>query len=270
MSNKTLLRGLQLIEHLVRVDGSCGVSELSRTLRIPKSNIHRVLETLVEGGYARSDPETGRYSLTLRLWELGSALVSRIELRPVAAPHLRTLAGSSDETVHLSVLDDGEVIYLDLIEGAQPVRAYTRVGGRAPAYCVATGKALLAFEEPHVVERVAARLEAHSGTTIVDRVRLEAELERIRRDGVAFNHGEWRAAVCGVAAPIRDSTGRVVAAVGISGPCARLTPERMIHSAPPVMATAHAISRDLGFIEQPAAPRRTDRRARPTTAVVAH
>ncbi|MCC7272897.1 MAG: IclR family transcriptional regulator [Alphaproteobacteria bacterium] len=269
MSNKTLLKGLRLIESLVQMNGQCGVSELSRELRLPKSNVHRVLETLVEGGYARNDPATGRYSLTLRLWELGSCLVSRVELRPVAAPHLRALARGFDETVHLSVLDDGEVIYLDIIEAEQPVRAYTRVGGRAPASCVATGKALLAFQGTDAIARAIARLEPHTATTIVEPDRLVAELERIRRDGIAFNHGEWRASVCGVAAPIRDSAGTVVAAVGISGPSSRLTPERMIASAATVMATARAISHDLGYIEPPApAARPPQRRDRPVSVAV--
>jgi len=142
------------------------------------------------------------------------------------------------------------VIYLDKIESSEPVRAYTTVGGRAPAYAVATGKALLAWQRPELIEAVATGLKRHTATTLADRVLLGLELARIREQGFAVNLGEWRESVGGIAAPIRSADGRVDAAIGISGPRQRITPERIATFATLVIRAAAEISLRLGYRER--------------------
>lgn len=245
--NKTFLKGLNVLEALALADRPRGVTELALELGLVKSNVHRLLQTLGHRGYVRQDPETGRYACTLKLWEYGALIADRVDVRQVSRGHLQKLAGQTSETVHMSVLEGAEVLYIDKIDSPQPVRAYSRVGGRAPAYCVATGKAQLAHAADTMLSQLAGKLQRHTPRTIVELEELKREFARVREQGFAVNRGEWRESVCGLAAPIFDSGGKVVAAVGISGPLERLGPGVLRDFAPLVIDCARAISRELGF-----------------------
>jgi len=244
---KTFVKGLELVEALARSDRPRGVTELAVEMNLTKSNVHRLLKTLEHKGYLRRDAGTGHYGLSLKLWELGSSVVSQLDLRRAALPHLQRLADHTRETVHLSLLDGCDVVYVEKIDSPQPVRTYSRLGGRAPAYCVATGKAMLAFAPDAVIRAAARSIHPFTSRTVRNEKALRAELERVRAAGFAVNQGEWRGAVCGVAAPIRDISGAVIAATGVSGPAERLKPRRIKTLAPAVVAAADAISRALGY-----------------------
>jgi DNA-binding IclR family transcriptional regulator len=145
------------------------------------------------------------------------------------------------------LLVENAVVYIDKIDSAQPVRAYSQIGKGAPAYCVATGKALLAFQGEDAIARVSEKLEVHTSRTITDPEEFKREMARVRQLGYAINRGEWREGVCGVGAPIRDVSGQVVAAVGISGPESRMKSTFMREQAPIVIQTADLISKALGY-----------------------
>lgn len=246
-SNTTFVNGLALLEAMARAGEPCGVSELARQLQLTKSNVHRLLQTLNERGYVRNLGATGRYEVTLKLWELGVDVLDKLDVKAVALGHMEDLAQRSGETVHLSILDRGEVVYIDKVDSPQPVRAYSKVGGRAPAYCVATGKALLAHALPAVLDSVAKNLRRYTPDTITDAKVLRAELARVQEAGYAINRGEWRAGVCGLAAPIRDARGAVIAAIGISGPIERMKARILKQRAPAVIEAARSISLGLGW-----------------------
>jgi DNA-binding IclR family transcriptional regulator len=243
----TFVKGLQVIEAMAREPQLTGVSELARHLGLTKSNAHRLLQTLVACGYARNLEQSGRYELTLKVWELGAAVIARLDVRAIAAEYMERLSQLSGETVHLSVLDGAEVVYLDKVDSPHPVRAYSRVGGRAPAYCVATGKALLAHAPAILVDQISLELKPFTALTIATPNELRAELERIRQTGFAINRGEWRDGVCGVAAPIWSARDQVVAAIGLSGPADRFKPRSIKQIAPAVTAVAQQISARLGY-----------------------
>lgn len=243
----TLLKGLSVLEALAARGQPRGVTELADELGLVKSNIHRLLQTLAHRGYVRKDEASGRYECTLKMWELGASVVEQLDVRPAARPGMEALAERTLETVHLSVLDGTEILYIDKIDSPQPVRAYSRVGGRAPSYCVATGKALLAHASETVLAKVTAELEKHTTRTITEPKALRKELQRVREAGFAINRGEWREGVCGLAAPILDPHQRAVAAIGISGPLERLNLNRLRAFAPLVLRTARSISRALGL-----------------------
>lgn len=245
--NTTFVNGLALLEALARAGEPCGVSELARQLQLTKSNVHRLLQTLSEQGYVQNVGATGRYEVTLKLWELGVEVLDKLDVKRVAFEPMERLVALTGETVHLSILDHGEVVYIDKVDSPQPVRAYSKVGGRAPAYCVATGKALLAHANPSVVDAVTRELRRHTANTITDPAQLCAELKRVREAGYAINRGEWREGVCGVAAPIRDGRGTVIAAIGISGPVDRLKARTIRQLAPAVVEVAAAVSARLGW-----------------------
>lgn len=240
----SLQNGLRLIEALAVSEGPRGVTELAKELGLVKSNVHRLLRVLEHHGYIRRQDASGRYTLSLKPWELGVQLLHRLDVRLIARPYMEELLERTRETVHLSVLDDLEVIYIDKIESPQPVRAYSRVGGRAPATCVATGKALLAHQKGLVSE---ITLIGYTERSITDSKQFQEELAEIRSCGYAINRGEWRADVGGLAAPLFDASGNAIAAIGISGPLSRLDDTLLRRFAPDIVSIAANVSRGLGF-----------------------
>lgn len=241
----TLIKGLHVLETLVAGKDAMALAEIASAAGLVKSNAHRVLKTLIHCGYARQDGD-GRYRATLKMWKLGSRISEQMDIRGIARPHLRKLSELTGETVHLSVLENGEVTYLEKIDSPHPVAAYSRLGGGGPAHCSATGKALLAFANDDVRQRVEASLRRFTARTIVEPAKLERELQTIRRSGFATTRGEWHEAVSGIAAPILARDDVAVAAVGISGLSARVTTAKLRDFAPCVIDAAQAIARDLG------------------------
>lgn len=244
--DSTLFKGLRLLELLAQSESPRGVSELARVLDLNKSNIHRTLQTLVAAGYVTAGPN-GAYECTLKLFELASMVLSRVDVRRVAEPFMRSLAEQTRETIHLSVLDRIEVIYLHKIESQQPVRAYSSIGGRAPAHCVASGKALLAYQRDEVMTCFSDPLPVFTSRGLSTVEQLRRELEQIRIQGFAINRGEWREGVCGLAAIIHDALGKPIAAIGISGPADRLQPAALRRFSDVVVDAARNLSRALGY-----------------------
>lgn len=245
--DKTLLKGLKVIEALGQGATARGVSDLAAELELTKSNAHRVLKTLESAGYVQHDPGTGRYRLSLKVWELGSRLVSRLDFKREAPEVMERLMQATRETVHLSILAGDEVVYVDKIEGPEPVRAYSAVGGRAPAYAVATGKVLLAYQPLDLLPKLSSALISFTDKTVKSVDDLSIELGRVRSQGYAVNNGEYRDGVSGVAAPIFALEGNIIAAIGISGPSMRFSEKQVQQLAPHVVAAASQISARLGF-----------------------
>lgn len=250
MADKAFVKGLNVLTALVENEEPCALTSLAEQLGLTKSNTHRLLNTLVEQGFATQDGEKGLYRPTLRLWELGARIVSRLDVVSIAREQMPRLAEATGETVHLSMLEGTEVIYLDKIEGTHAVRSYTRVGARAPAWCVATGKILLAHQTTKEIAALSSRLTRYTARTLTDIDQLRAELDEARNAGIAFNSGEWREDVVGAAAPIRDANGRVIAAIGISGPSQRLTAALLDKYSCIIISVGEAISRMLGHVEK--------------------
>lgn len=249
--DKTLLKGLQVLEALARSTRPRGVSDLAKELELARSNMHRTLRTLVEAGLVAQDCETGLYACTLKLFELGNAIPVRSDMAGLADPIMLALSEATSETVHLSALEGGDVIYLHKIDSTHPVRAYTKVGGRAPAYCVATGKALLAWQPDSYIDRYEGALNPFTQQTLTDLGALRDELHAVRRQGFAVNRGEWRDSVCGVAAPVFGLGGRAVAAIGLSGPESRLTAERLDQFTHRITAAARELTQKMGCKSTP-------------------
>jgi IclR family KDG regulon transcriptional repressor len=226
--DKTLYKGLQLIE-LLSKSGRAGVSELAQLAELNKSNVHRLLQTLCRAGWVRKVDEDKSYELSVRTWEIAQNWLSTFELPLIARPHLAKLAAASQETVHLGLLEDDEVVFIVNIESPHAVRSYVGRGGRAPAHAVASGRAILAFLPPEKMPALPPELAA--------------ELERTRSRGYAVNRGEWQEQVNGIAAPVyAGSSKTVIAAVGLTGPADRLNQTAIRRYAPLVVAAATAIS----------------------------
>ena len=247
--DSTLAKGLAAIEWMVRQQRDCRVTDLAQAFGMARSNAHRTLQTLVECGWAVQDPATSAYRPSLRLFELGSLVAEVADIGALLRPHLAALAQATGETIHLAALDGAEIVYLDKFDSPLPVAAYSRVGGRAAAYCVASGKALLAAAQLDTAALRArlGQLTAHTPNSITDFDALQAELERTRTRGYAENREEWRLGVCGLGVPVFNARGEAVAALGMSVPSIRFARTQARGLAEQVMACARDASTTLGY-----------------------
>ncbi|SPU49450.1 IclR family transcriptional regulator [Bordetella trematum] len=244
--NNTLIKGLQVVELLAHSDTPQSLTDIANRLGLAKSNVHRLLIALSELKYVIRDESSGRYNASIKLWELGSAVLGKLDLKRHAEHWMSTLKDQTGETVHLSVLDRDEVVYVHKIESDNPIRAYTQIGGRVPAYCVATGKAMLAYRSAETLQRVTASLVQITPATIAQPKRFLQEIEKIRKQGYAVNRGEWREGVYGVAAPILDGSGQVIAALGLSGPSTRFRATQIKQFAEKLGRATEGITQSLG------------------------
>lgn len=240
--DKTAVKAFAVLEKLAAADSPIGVTKIARALALSKSSAHRVLSTLTALGYAQRSAD-GAYELTLKLWEQGAKVLNRTALYRVARGHLVALRNHTDETVHLAMLDRRSVVYVDKIESSHPIREFARIGDRAPVHCTATGKVLVAFRQ---IEIPSGPYPIYTRSTIVDRKRFSAELAAVRRNGYALNFGEYGASINGLAAPIANRTGEVIAAVAISGPAERVKPATLRKFLLPLFVATRRISRSLG------------------------
>ncbi len=240
--DSTTVKALLVIEALSVSEEPRGVAELSRQLGYSKSNTFRILSTLASQGFVRSHTETGRYSLTLKIWEQGVRVIDRQPVRRVTQSHLKNLFLQLNETVLLSVLDFPEVLYIDKMEGEYPVRASARVGWRAPAWRTASGKSMLAYEPDEVISKI-----VEDGLfPAEDLPALRKELEDVRQRGFSMSYNGSRPGVNSVSAPIWGPDALPVAALSVSGPAERFTPERMLSMSTSVMNAATRVSESLG------------------------
>lgn len=246
--DKAVVKALRILEILSNSSKPMGVTELAQAADLGKSNVHRLLQTLSELSYVQT-AGNGSYRASLKMWELGSHVFSRLGVRDIARPFMQALSEVTKETVHLSELNSGEVLYIDKIESSEPVRAYTQLGGRAPAYCTATGKAMLAYNSEEELETCFQTVNTFTAKTITNLGRFLDEAAQIRKKRYAINRGEWRADIVGLAAPLVNAEGIVCGAIGISGPASRLDLREMEVLAPRVVGYAEQISADLGCSE---------------------
>ena len=254
--DSTLAKGLAVLDWLVRQQRACRVVDVAEAFGMARSNAHRTLQTLVAFGWAVQDAATSAYRPSLRLFELGALVEAAADLRTLLRPHLAGLSAAHGETIHLAVLDGAEIIYLDKFDSPLPVASYSRIGGRAPAACVASGKALLAAwgedADPAKLQARLGELKAHTPHSLTDLAALQADLRRTRERGYAENREEWRLGVCGLGAPVFDARGEPVAAIGISVPSIRFARPQVRGLADGLMAAAAEASRTLGFQPAPA------------------
>lgn len=202
-----------------------GVTELSKHLAVHKSTVSRLLTTMEAAGFVRRTPGNA-YALGPRLLEMSSLVLARLDVRAVARPWLEELSRASQETVNLAVWDHDEAVNVDQIASPQPILYMGWVGRRTPAHASSTGKALLAFQPPEVVDRVLSRpLPAFTKATVTDPTRLRQELSWTRECGYAIAEDEFQDGVTAVAAPVL-TRGLAAGVISISAPTYRTTRQR--------------------------------------------
>jgi IclR family transcriptional regulator, KDG regulon repressor len=245
-TSQTLLRGLKILELTASGKSDLPIRELAKEANLPRSIVHRLISTLQSEGYIQKNTANPGYHLGSKLWSLGCAAIQGLEVREVARPYLENLSYKTNELVALGILDGREVVYLDKIDCSQAVRAYIPIGGRAPAYCISTGKAILAHRGEDEVLRMASSMKKFTVHTVVGTA-LKKHLAESRKRGYSINFGEWHEDLGGVASAIRGREGNVVAAIGITVPIHRLAKENIDPLGRLVMKAAAEISHELGY-----------------------
>ncbi|MGW7078209.1 IclR family transcriptional regulator [Streptomyces sp. NPDC054866] len=222
-------RALDILELFLEGDVTLSAPEVTRRLQLPRTTVHELLTTLAARSYLVQIPDqTGRYRLGVRAYQLGSRYAEQLDLAAEGQQVAREVAETCDETVHVAVLEDTDVIYIAKVDSTHAVRMVSAAGRKLPAHCTSVGKMLLASLPPTELEtRLAGReLVAMTQNSITEPEALLSALADIRERGVAAEHRESNPDVSCVAAPVRDSAGHVVAALSISVPMIRWSEQR--------------------------------------------
>jgi len=245
-------KGLTVLEGLAD-RGRQGVTtvELGRLLGLHRTTVHRFLQTLARRGYAEQVSDSDRYRVGLKVLGLASATMAGLKVRDVAMPLLEALNEETNETVHLVMLDQGEVVTIDRVEAEQPVALRTYIGARRPAYCSAAGKAMLAYMPLSQVDAILARgMPPRTPRTITDSMQYKAQLWEVTQRGYALDDEENLEGVRCAAAPVFNLEGRLAGGISLSAPAMRVDQGRLLQLAAMVLATAGELSRRLGYQEK--------------------
>ncbi len=234
----SLARGLKILDLLgCSLDG-LSVTELSDLLGVDKASASRLMSTLVKYGYAEKDKVTRRFHLGPQVVSLSRSLLDRWPLHETAKPYLHQMMERTGECAHLAVPSQGKALYIAQVESPATLRVNAQVGTMNPLHCTALGKVLLAFSDleiPPALERFTAK-------TIIDPQALRLHLEEVRRQGYALDIEEFDLGVCCIAAPVYNLQGKLVGAIGISGPAIRLIPEKIPELTDVVVEISQALS----------------------------
>lgn len=242
-SVQVLIDAASILGAFGRRNTPLGIAEISSTIGIGRSKVHRLLDTLRFLGFVEQDQVSRKYRLGLRTFELAAAAASRFDLGPEARQALQELVWDTGETVNVGVLQGYDVMYVDSVRGFGPLRLEVELGTRAPATGTALGKAILAFESPERVEQILARpLVELTRNSITDPARLREELARTRETGYALDDEESFLGIRCVAVPLFDYSGAPIAAVAVSGPASRLPMSRLLDLVGPLRETVERIS----------------------------
>ncbi len=237
-------RALDVLEVLSRED-DLGVSEIAAATGLAVGTVHRLLSTLTSRGYVHRNARARRYGLGLR--SLALAVAARERVGPVARPFLEELTRTSGETANLAVLEANSTVYVEQATPDRMLRIFTEPGNRVPLHSSGTGKVLLAYQPPRLVDFVLGRagLPRQTASTITEPAQLRAELRTIRRQGYAVDYEEQEEGVRCLAAPVFGPDGDIFAAMSISGPTGRLDGRRIEALVPHLKRISAALSEAL-------------------------
>jgi IclR family transcriptional regulator, acetate operon repressor len=244
---RNVLNTLRVLEEVASRQ-PIGVGELARVLGMPKSSAQRALLTLNTAGWIRpASGEVTRWMMTSKALAVGGRGSGDLNLRGAAVPIMEDLRRHTEETIHLTVPEDGKMVLIERLETDKPVRTNMALGHALPMHASANGKAVLANSGPEVITRLLAdELPRYTDTTITDPDELRAQLAAIRGRGFAVNHGEWRSDVGSVAAAVMGGHEKPIASLSVNIPISRLTEESEAVFGAAVREAASRLSARLG------------------------
>jgi DNA-binding IclR family transcriptional regulator len=251
----TVGKALEVLDMVAAVGGPVRFTDLLATSPFPKATLYRFLQTLTHQGMLSYNPDRQTYLLGMRLVRLAHTAWAQSSLAPIARPHLDRLSAELGETLHLAQLDQGQVLYVDKRNAAQPVEMFSSAGKVGPAYCTGVGKAMMAFLPTDALDQVMVRQSFHRFTpnTYTTPTELTAELTAIAARGYAFDREEHEPGIICVAVPILSDRGRAIGAISVTSTVMRTSLDALELLAPRLRAVANDIAgdaRDWRFPEQ--------------------
>lgn len=250
-SVQSIDRAFDILEALSTENKGLPLVEISNRVSLHKSTVHRILATLIERGYVEKCPQNGYYKVGVKLLELCSVYLNGLELKTEAQPLLRELARIYMQPVHLAVLDNGEVVYIDKIENINSIRLYSSIGKRVPIYCTALGKILVTpLSNDEIVRMLDQKeIKKYTNNTKIDVNEILNDIYIAKTKGYAVDNEEFQTGVVCISAPIYDYRGKIIAAISISGSKNIFTKDKEEEIAMKVMETAKKISYRMGYKE---------------------
>ncbi len=251
--NKSLAKGLAVLEMLAGSPRPLTAAQLSRQLKYPRPTLYRILDTLLLHDFVTREGDGACYDLSFKVLDLGHRRLERTDLLAAARPVLKRLEAEFRETVHLAIPQEGRMVYLDKCEGSGPFCTHSRPGSSVPMHCTALGKAILAFLPS---TRTRAILHTHgmpryTPRTTVSAVAMERELSTIRRLGYSVDDVEFEPGVRCVGAPILDHRGQPVAAISVSAPASRMSRSRARLTGAALRPAVQEVSQAMGWRPAP-------------------
>lgn len=242
----TVGKALGVLDQVAAFGRPVRFSELLAQSEFPKPTLYRLLQTLTNQGMLNYNSEQATYAPGVRLVRLAHAAWQQSSLAPIAQPHIDALSAQVNETVHLAQLDHAQVLYIDKRNATRPIEMYSQAGKVGPVYCTGVGKAMLAFAEPDLAERVIAQQSFHAFTpnTLTDPAALRAELADIRANGYGFDREEHEPGIICVAMPILTESKRMLGAISVTSATDRTNLAGLEAFVPLLRDTAAKISRD--------------------------
>ncbi|MCF4098125.1 IclR family transcriptional regulator [Maritalea mediterranea] len=242
----TVGKALSVLDAVAAYGRPVKFADLLENSPFPKATLYRFLRTLVSQNMLRFDESDGTYSPGLRLVKLAHAAWKTTSLAPLARSYVVQLAQQVGEAVHLAQFESGQVLFVDKRKSNDRFETLAQVGNVAPAYCTGVGKAMLAFIAPKRLQLALSQQAFHPYTpsTHCSAASLEAELEQVRKDGIAFDREEHEQGIISIAAPIMTSEGRVIGAISIATSTARKSLSELEEFKPVLLQTAEQIGRE--------------------------
>ena len=245
-SDGTVGKALSVLDQVAGFGRPVKFTDLLEASDYPKATLYRLLQTLTHQGMLGHDPDTGTYSLGVRLVRLAHQAWRQSSLAPIARPHVEALSQIVGETVHLAQLDGAHVLYVDKRNSAEPVEMYSQAGKVGPVYCTGVGKAMLAWTPAAEQSRIISQQSFHRFTdkTYPNATSLKAELNAIQQRGFAFDDEEHEPGIICVALPILSQSGRVMGGLSVTSTTSRHSLETLAKIVPDIKTTVGRIAED--------------------------
>lgn len=244
-------RALSILETISDYDDGLRITDISASVGLHKSTVHRLLGTLVYKGFVEQDLTTNKYKISLKLYELGAKRIAELDILKVSKPYTKRLMKELNEVVHLVIRDHNDIVYIDKVEADNTIRMVSTIGRRSPLYCTSVGKAILAFLDEEEVEKIwkNSNIQSLTKNTIIDYEVFKKELNKVKEQGYAEDDEENELGVRCIGAPVFNYKNEVEGAISISGPTIRVTKDKVDKIALKVKKYAGLISKELGYRE---------------------
>lgn len=242
-------RTLSILELLSDYENGLGITDISERVNLHKSTVHRLLNTLIIKGYVQQNEDTNKYRLTLKLFQLGSKKIEKMNIVNVSRPLLKELMEKTNEVIHLVVREGIEIVYVAKVESQNPIRMYSRIGKKSPMYCTAVGKSMMAYMKDEEIQFIweKSNIEQFTEYTVTDFDTFKENIKLIKKQGYAVDEQENEIGIRCIAAPIFDYEKNIVGAISISGSIISFKEEKIDEFSKLIIEYSNKISKELGY-----------------------